>query len=45
MQGQEAGRDQGHATLCFALLGVIGQQGHNQGVDLYGAFGNQILNG
>lgn len=45
MQGQEAGRDQGHATLCFALLGVIGQQGYNQGVDLYGAYGNQILNG
>lgn len=45
MQGQEAGRDQGHATLCFALLGVIGQQGYNQGVDLYGAFGNMILNG
>jgi hypothetical protein len=45
MQGQEAGRDQGHATLCFALLGVIGQQGHNQGVDLYGAWGHQILNG
>ncbi|KAF1924239.1 chondroitin AC/alginate lyase [Didymella exigua CBS 183.55] len=45
MQGQEAGRDQGHATLCFALLGVIGQQGYNQGIDLYGAYGNQILNG
>ncbi|KAF2021720.1 GPI anchored protein-like protein [Aaosphaeria arxii CBS 175.79] len=44
MQGQEAGRDQGHALLCMALLGVIGQQGHNQGRDLYGAFGHQILN-
>ncbi|KAF2022030.1 GPI anchored protein-like protein [Aaosphaeria arxii CBS 175.79] len=45
MQGQEAGRDQGHALLCFALLGVIGQQGYNQGVDLFNLFGNQILNG
>ncbi|KAK7413926.1 hypothetical protein QQX98_007193 [Neonectria punicea] len=45
MQGQEAGRDQGHALLDFALLGVIGQQGYNQGVDLYATFGNQILNG
>lgn len=44
MEIQESGRDQGHATLCTALLGVIGQQGKNQGVDLYGAFGNQILN-
>ncbi|TIA59075.1 chondroitin AC/alginate lyase [Aureobasidium pullulans] len=33
-QGQEAGRDQGHATLDFALLGVIAQQGFNQGNDL-----------
>ncbi|KAM5343814.1 hypothetical protein ACJ41O_012351 [Fusarium nematophilum] len=45
MQGQEAGRDQAHALLCFSLLGVIGQQGYNQGVDLYSVFGNQILNG
>ena len=44
MQNQEAGRDQGHALLTVALLGVIGQQGRNQGVDLYGAFGNEILN-
>ncbi|KAI1339495.1 chondroitin AC/alginate lyase [Xylariaceae sp. FL0016] len=34
-QGQEAGRDQGHATLDFALLGVIMQQGYNQGDDFY----------
>ncbi|KAH9882960.1 hypothetical protein J1614_000326 [Plenodomus biglobosus] len=45
MQGQEAGRDQGHATLNFALLGVIGQQGRSQGVDTYGFYGSQILNG
>jgi hypothetical protein len=44
MQGQEAGRDQGHALLDFALLGVIGQQGYNQGVDLYAVYGNEILN-
>ncbi|KAF2024406.1 chondroitin AC/alginate lyase [Setomelanomma holmii] len=35
MEVQESGRDQSHATLCIALAGV----------DLYGAFGNQILNG
>lgn len=45
MQGQEAGRDQAHTLLDFSLLGVIGQQGYNQGVDLYATFGNQILNG
>ena len=44
MQIQESGRDQGHALLCVALLGVIGQQGYNQGVDLYGQFGHEILN-
>ncbi|GAP88555.1 putative exopolysaccharide inner membrane protein [Rosellinia necatrix] len=44
MEIQESGRDQGHALLCMALLGVIGQQGYNQGVDLYGQFGHQILN-
>ncbi|KAH6964679.1 GPI anchored protein-like protein [Fusarium avenaceum] len=45
MEIQESGRDQGHALLCIALLGVIGQQGYNQGVDLYSTFGHQILNG
>ncbi|KAI0102961.1 GPI anchored protein-like protein [Nemania sp. FL0031] len=44
MQGQEAGRDQGHSLLDVALLGVIGQQGYNQGVDLYAPYGNGILN-
>ncbi|KAF2035505.1 chondroitin AC/alginate lyase [Setomelanomma holmii] len=43
MQGQEAGRDQGHALLCMVMLGVTGQQGANQGVDLFGAYGNEIL--
>lgn len=45
MQGQESGRDQAHTLLCFALLGVIGQQGYNQGVDLFALYDNQILNG
>lgn len=45
MQGQEAGRDQGHATLDFALLGVIAQQGYNQGDDLFASYTNEILNG
>ncbi|KAI1366767.1 GPI anchored protein-like protein [Xylaria arbuscula] len=44
MEIQESGRDQGHALLCMALLGVIGQQGYNQDVDLYGQFGHEILN-
>ncbi|GAP88560.1 putative GPI anchored protein [Rosellinia necatrix] len=44
-QGQEAGRDQGHATLDFALLGVIGQQAYNQDVDLFGLLSNRILAG
>ncbi|KAI6914788.1 chondroitin AC/alginate lyase [Hortaea werneckii] len=45
MQGQEAGRDQGHTLLDFALLGVIAQQGYNQGDDLFAAYSNEILNG
>lgn len=45
MQIQESGRDQGHALLCFALLAAIGQQGRSQGVDLFGLYGDQILNG
>lgn len=44
-QGQEAGRDQGHAGLDFQLLGVIGQQAYNQGEDLYGYADNRILQG
>lgn len=45
MEIQESGRDQGHATLCIALLGIIGQQAWNQGIDLYSTYGNEILNG
>lgn len=44
MEVQESGRDQGHCTLSIALLGVIGQQGWSQGVDLYSTYGNEILN-
>lgn len=44
MQMQESGRDQAHSLLCISLLGVIGQQGWNQGVDLYSVYGHQILN-
>ncbi|KAK2613466.1 hypothetical protein N8I77_000379 [Diaporthe amygdali] len=44
MQMQESGRDQAHSLLCISLLGVIGQQGWNQGVDLYSTYGHQVLN-
>ncbi|ORY55905.1 chondroitin AC/alginate lyase [Pseudomassariella vexata] len=44
-QGQEAGRDQGHSALDFALLGVLAQQSYNQGVDLFGYLDNRILAG
>ncbi|KAF5650794.1 uncharacterized protein FTJAE_383 [Fusarium tjaetaba] len=42
-QGQEAGRDQGHATLDISLLGVIMQQGFNQGDDLFATLGDAGL--
>lgn len=45
MQGQEAGRDQGHSTLDFTLLGVVAQQAYNQGIDLFATYKNEILNG
>lgn len=44
-QGQEAGRDQGHATLDFALVGILAQQSYNQGNDLFGYLSNKILAG
>lgn len=44
-QGQEAGRDQGHATLDFSLLGVVAKQAYNQGDDLFGYLSNRILAG
>lgn len=42
-QGQESGRDQGHATLDIAHLSVIAQQAWNQGIDLYGYQNNRVL--
>ncbi|RAL08829.1 putative GPI anchored protein [Aspergillus homomorphus CBS 101889] len=44
-QGQEAGRDQGHSMLDFALLGAIAQTAYNQGDDLFGYLDNRILAG
>jgi hypothetical protein len=44
-QGQEAGRDQGHASLDFALLGQICQMAWNQGDDLFSYKNNEILAG
>jgi hypothetical protein len=44
-QGQEAGRDQGHATLDFALLGPLAQMAYNQGDDLFAYESNRILAG
>jgi hypothetical protein len=44
-QGQESGRDQGHSSLNFQLLGVIGQQAWNQDVDLFSFADSRILLG
>lgn len=44
MAVQESDRDQGHSLLCIALLGVIGQQDWNQGVDLFSTYQPVILN-
>lgn len=44
-QGQEAGRDQGHAMLDFGLLGAIAQAAFNQGEDLFAYGDNRILAG
>lgn len=44
-QIQESGRDQGHATLCLSLVGVLCEQAWNQGVDFYGLDNNRILAG
>lgn len=42
-QVQEAGRDQGHATLDVAMLGPICQTAWNQGLDLFGYDNNRVL--
>jgi hypothetical protein len=44
-QGQESGRDQGHATLNVSLLGVICEQAWNQGDDLYAYGSKRVLAG
>jgi hypothetical protein len=44
-QTQEAGRDQGHATLAVGLMGVICEMAWNQGIDLYGFDNNRVLAG
>ncbi|KAF7518446.1 hypothetical protein G7054_g13455 [Neopestalotiopsis clavispora] len=45
MQGQESGRDQGHAGLSTMLTGMVAQLGFNQGVDLFDVFEREILHG
>jgi fibronectin type 3 domain-containing protein/regulation of enolase protein 1 (concanavalin A-like superfamily) len=42
-QGQEIGRDQGHATLDVAQVAALCQMAWNQGVDLYGYENNKVL--
>ncbi|KAH6715697.1 GPI anchored protein [Leptodontidium sp. MPI-SDFR-AT-0119] len=41
-QGQESGRDQGHNTLGFALVGALAQMAYNQDDDLF-AYGNSRI--
>lgn len=42
-QGQESGRDQGHATLVISLYGSFCQMAYNVGVDLFGYDNNKVL--
>lgn len=42
-QGQESGRDQGHATLCISLIGAFCQIAYNQGEDLFAYDNNKVL--
>jgi hypothetical protein len=42
-QNQEAGRDQGHATLDISLVGAFCQMAFNQGQDLFGYENNKVL--
>lgn len=41
-QGNESGRDQGHATLCVSLMGAFCQMAYNIGEDLF-AFDNHRM--
>ena len=42
-QGQECGRDQGHATLDLSELASFCQMAWNQGTDLFGYENNRVL--
>jgi hypothetical protein len=42
-QGQESGRDQGHATLCISLIGAFCQIACNQGQDLFAYNNNKVM--
>lgn len=42
-QGQESGRDQGHATLNISLYGSFCQMAYNIGVDLFAFDNNRVL--
>ena len=42
-QGQEVGRDQGHATINVPMYGAIAQTAYNIGVDLFAYDNNKIL--
>ncbi|RXK86837.1 alginate lyase family protein [Filimonas effusa] len=42
-QGQESGRDQGHATLNISLYGSFCQMAYNIGVDLFAYDNNKVL--
>jgi hypothetical protein len=44
-QASESGRDQEHATLGIADLGVMAQVAWNQGLDLFGYDNNRLLAG
>lgn len=42
-QGQESGRDQGHAVLTISLYGAYCQMAYNIGVDFFGYENNKVL--
>ncbi|MNK15568.1 Alginate lyase [compost metagenome] len=42
-QGQESGRDQGHATLVISLLGTFCKMAYNVGEDLFAYKNNKFL--
>lgn len=42
-QGQESGRDQGHAVLTISLYGAYCQMAYNIGIDFFGYENNKVL--